>query len=1030
MKMWCHLPTGFKRRQVLQFVALASLIVALTTTLLFARVAQAVPSTNKTINFQGRLLTAAGAIVPDGNYNIQFKIYQDGSGTAAGNPGGSLKWTESRVNNGGASGVEVKNGFFSVSLGSVTPFGSSVDWDQDTLFLSMNIAGTSAACSTFGTGPCTADGEMLPMKRITATPYAINAGAVNGKTADNFVQLSQGVQQDTANGAASININKTGTGGEFLKLQGNDENMLVIDSGGDIQFGNQPNHYISIASANADTHGNNIVIVSGTGGSGNGSNGGDTVVLGGEGGGTNGTGGSVFLQGGNGTGSADDGSVYIGTSNNANIELGNSALGSGSQAIKVGVNNAGGTTNLTIGAGSGATSGTTKIQSKDNTTIATNGVDRATFDTNGNLTLGNGVSSNTPSDFKIQGTASSASGISGGNLTVQGGGATTGNANGGNLTLSGGTAAGTGAKGLVVIDTPTYATASTQTSGISTNVTQANIDSFGVVTLNASAANIGFTLGAPSLGASAAGRILYVTAANGSQLYTLRANVGGGAGVEQTIPMQQNTTATLIWNGTLWTVAGSAGSTTLQSTYNNSVQATGDAVITTYGGTNSGNGLVVKDSATSPTSGSVLSVQSASSAPILSVNGATVNEMAANPGAETAGATAAQFPANTWSNRGIDQGGPGWWDAAVTRHTTPGDNIVSGDASVKVTTQNGWTGATNKLTSKLTPGVTYNVSMKVRTESVSLTHFSVYLFPAGDHDEEWTLCTDSVTITSAGWTNINCTFQAPTTVTEQNSIFMTAQEDLGVYYIDDFSVARTNPTSNVQVGGDNPGDESTLFTLDKSANRPTDGNNEALLGSMYYDTTLGKVQCFESEGWGACGASPDTFVTLSPEYSNAVMHGSDSGTLKSDLCSDTLNINDGSSSQPTICGTNETHNFYKWTSPETTDQTRSIFITYLLPSTFDKFIPGTTALTARTDSADSSVTYQMYRNNSSGLTNCGSVVQVSTGSKTTWQKAAAPGNPADCGFTAGDSVVIRINLTAKDDANAYVSNMSFAFSNK
>jgi hypothetical protein len=31
--------------------------------------------TNNTINFQARLLTNTGALVPDGNYHIEFKLY-------------------------------------------------------------------------------------------------------------------------------------------------------------------------------------------------------------------------------------------------------------------------------------------------------------------------------------------------------------------------------------------------------------------------------------------------------------------------------------------------------------------------------------------------------------------------------------------------------------------------------------------------------------------------------------------------------------------------------------------------------------------------------------------------------------------------------------------------------------------------------------------------------------------------------------------------------------------------------------------
>ena len=84
--------------------------------------ANAVVGTNEQINFQGRLFNAQGAVVPDGYYNVQFKIYQDGDGQSVGNttgsPAGSLKWTESHLNSAG-KGVFVKNGYMSVELGSV-----------------------------------------------------------------------------------------------------------------------------------------------------------------------------------------------------------------------------------------------------------------------------------------------------------------------------------------------------------------------------------------------------------------------------------------------------------------------------------------------------------------------------------------------------------------------------------------------------------------------------------------------------------------------------------------------------------------------------------------------------------------------------------------------------------------------------------------------------------------------------------------------------------------------------------------------
>ncbi|HEY0965712.1 MAG TPA: hypothetical protein VGE13_04520 [Candidatus Saccharimonadales bacterium] len=161
--------------------------------------AHGVEGINKTIGFQGRLQSANGGIVADGYYNMQFKIYQDGAGTAVGNPGGTLKWTESYINNGGTSGVRVKNGYFSVDLGSRTAFGTSVDWNQDTLWISMNIAGSNTSCTTFGSAPCASDGEMLPMKQLTATPYALNADKLDGKDASDFIQNQNSLQQTATN---------------------------------------------------------------------------------------------------------------------------------------------------------------------------------------------------------------------------------------------------------------------------------------------------------------------------------------------------------------------------------------------------------------------------------------------------------------------------------------------------------------------------------------------------------------------------------------------------------------------------------------------------------------------------------------------------------------------------------------------------------------------------------------------------------------------------------------------------------------
>src|SRR5690606_22848797 len=119
-----------------------------------------------------------------------------------------------------------------------------------------------------------------------------------------------------------------------------------------------------------------------------------------------------------------------------------------------------------------------------------------------------------------------------------------------------------------------------------------------------------------------------------------------------------------------------------------------------------------------------------------------------------------------------------------------------------------------------------------------------------------------------------------------------------------------------------------------------------------------------------------------------------------------------------------------WTTDEVSPQTKNIYVTYELGSSFDGFVAGTTSLKGRTDNEGSNVSYQIYKNTSGGLTACGSAIGVSTGAKSAWQTVYASGSsdPANCGFSSGDSIVIKISLTASSGTHAYVSNLGFTFS--
>jgi hypothetical protein len=145
--------------------------------------------TSSTINYQARLLQSNGAIVPDGNYNVDFKLYSTlstGGGQAVGTctsvGGYTCLWEESYT---GGNVVQVKDGYLTVNLGSITSFPSTINWANQ-LYLTMNIGGTG--------GSPTWDGEMSPRIQLTSVPYAFESSLA--VTADTLTDVS-GAYTDT-----------------------------------------------------------------------------------------------------------------------------------------------------------------------------------------------------------------------------------------------------------------------------------------------------------------------------------------------------------------------------------------------------------------------------------------------------------------------------------------------------------------------------------------------------------------------------------------------------------------------------------------------------------------------------------------------------------------------------------------------------------------------------------------------------------------------------------------------------------------
>jgi hypothetical protein len=97
----------------------------------------------QTMSYQGVLRQADGNVVPDGNYNLTFKIYNVGVG-------GVALWTE-------AQNLAVADGIFNAILGSVNPLGLAFDV-QYWLGITVGV-----------------DPELSPRVQLTSSPYALRA---------------------------------------------------------------------------------------------------------------------------------------------------------------------------------------------------------------------------------------------------------------------------------------------------------------------------------------------------------------------------------------------------------------------------------------------------------------------------------------------------------------------------------------------------------------------------------------------------------------------------------------------------------------------------------------------------------------------------------------------------------------------------------------------------------------------------------------------------------------------------------------
>lgn len=177
------------------------------------------------INFQGKITkNSDGTNVADGNYAIQFKIYDAASS-------GNLLWTETW--DATTTQVNITNGVFNVKLGTYTSL-ATVDFTGGSLYLTVNF--------NPGAGY---DGEMLPRKQLVTSAFAFNASNVvgNGRiaitttsTTQSALQVTYNPDASTSTPAAVITASSNETG-PALKVVQNGTGYAGIFTGGNVGIG-------------------------------------------------------------------------------------------------------------------------------------------------------------------------------------------------------------------------------------------------------------------------------------------------------------------------------------------------------------------------------------------------------------------------------------------------------------------------------------------------------------------------------------------------------------------------------------------------------------------------------------------------------------------------------------------------------------------------------------------------------------------------------------------------------------------------
>src|SRR5688572_16333706 len=201
--------------------------------------ASAASTVPKLLNYQARITDDSGVPVPDGNLNIWISVYDASSG------GSCLYAMRGSCGTPSFKTVSVVNGVFSTLIGDTVAGDNAIGdtlFDASTLYLGITVA---------------SDTEMVPRKRLTTAPYAMNADRLDGLDVTSSGSTTPYVVSTTANGNLTITGDPQGTGisqgsvyinpasaaanETIFGVADNGTQILKIDKEGDMTIGSASN---------------------------------------------------------------------------------------------------------------------------------------------------------------------------------------------------------------------------------------------------------------------------------------------------------------------------------------------------------------------------------------------------------------------------------------------------------------------------------------------------------------------------------------------------------------------------------------------------------------------------------------------------------------------------------------------------------------------------------------------------------------------------------------------------------------------